>query len=153
VISLKLPLLRERKEDIALLVNYYLSKYMQELGKKDQAISPEAMSLLVSYNWPGNVRELQNVIERAILISENASILPEHLPENIQRTESFFEKTLRKGLSIDEYAQSFILKYQHLHGEQELAEKLGITRKTLWEKRKKWGMRRPSLPAVTNIKE
>lgn len=143
VITISLPPLRNRREDIEPLARYYMQKYANHLGKKITDISPEAISLMVSYNWPGNVRELQNVIERAVILADNEHILPEHLPENIKTTESFFEESLNKALSIEDYTRAFILKYQHIYGEQELAEKLGITRKTLWEKRKKWGLKRP----------
>ncbi len=143
VITITLPPLRNRREDIEPLARYYVRKYANHLGKKVSDISPEAISLMVSYNWPGNVRELQNVIERAVILADNERIMPEHLPENIKTTESFFEESLNKALSIEDYTRAFILKYQHIYGEQELAEKLGITRKTLWEKRKKWGLKRP----------
>ncbi len=143
VISINLPPLRNRREDIEPLANFYVNKFAKNLGKDVNKISSEAISLLVSYNWPGNVRELQNVIERAVILAEGDTILPEHLPENLRTTETFFEEALNTGLSIEDYTRAFVLKYQHLYGEQELAEKLGITRKTLWEKRKKWGIKRP----------
>ncbi len=142
VITISLPPLRERREDIPPLVEYYLKKYSEEFGLSPKKISSEALSIMVSYRWPGNVRELQNIIERAVLISDSDTILPEHLPENIRQSETFVEESLNKGLSIEEYIRAFILKYQHIYNEQELAEKLGITRKTLWEKRKKLGIKR-----------
>ena len=81
VISLKIPPLRERKEDIRSLVNFYLTYYAQDLGRNVKEVSPEAMDLMMQYEWSGNVRELQNVIERAILIVDSEVIRPEHLPE------------------------------------------------------------------------
>ncbi|NOY64416.1 MAG: sigma-54-dependent Fis family transcriptional regulator [Nitrospirae bacterium] len=143
VITLEIPPLRERKEDIPLLIEYYLNKYTKDFGKEDKVITPDALSLLIGYRWPGNIRELQNVLERAVLISDGKYIKPEHFPENIRMGETFLEDSLKKGLSIEEYTRAFILKYQHIYSEQELADRLGITRKTLWEKRKKLGIKKP----------
>ncbi|MEJ2183307.1 MAG: sigma-54 dependent transcriptional regulator [Nitrospirota bacterium] len=146
VISLHLPPLRERKEDIAALAAHYLSRYVRELGREPKELSPEALSALAAYDWPGNVRELQNVLERAVLIAEGPAISKEHLPENVTGRGSFFDDSVTRELSIEGYTRAFIQNYQHLYSEQELAEKLGITRKTLWEKRKKWALKRPSPP-------
>lgn len=144
VITVILPPLRERREDIALLIDHYLEKYSAEVGKKIEGFSREAYSLLLGYRWPGNVRELQNVIERAVLISESPTIGPEYLPEDIRGAAESHEGAPDKELSIEEYTRSFIMKYQGDYSEQELARKLGITRKTLWQKRKKLGIQRPS---------
>ncbi len=142
VISLQIPPLRERKEDIGALVRYYLERYSQEMGKQVKDISDEAMAVLMGYEWAGNVRELQNVIERAILISDDSLIRPEHLPDGIKAAATFHHQSFEKKLSIEEYTKAFILWYQSDCNEQQLAEMLGITRKSLWEKRKKWGIPR-----------
>ncbi|MGE5893194.1 MAG: sigma-54-dependent transcriptional regulator [bacterium] len=139
-IALQLPPLRERKEDIPLLVRHYLAKYSQELRKQVKEIPEEVTMLMARYPWPGNIRELQNVIERAILIAENGLITPENLPEEIRSEGSFGHETIDQRLSIEDYTRVFILKYQATHTEQQIADMLGITRKSLWEKRKKWGI-------------
>jgi len=144
VITISLPPIRERREDIPLLLAHYLSKYTTEVGKGPKEFSPDATSIMMSYRWPGNIRELQNVVERAVLISDGTVIGPEHLPEDLRGTESSLEGALQQGLSIEEYTRSFIMKYQGIYGEQELADRLGITRKTLWQKRKKMGIKKPS---------
>src|SRR5208283_2674326 len=82
-ITIKLPPLRERKEDIDLLIRYYLHKYSHELGRTIEVIDHEAMGILLKYCWPGNIRELQNIIERAILMSEDGQITKENLPERV----------------------------------------------------------------------
>lgn len=138
VIAIKLPPLRERKEDIKLLIRHFIRKYSKELGKTVNDIDETALKYLTSYHWPGNIRELQNIIERAILISENSIIRAEHLPENIKSGESFPCQTLADKLSIEDYTKTFIQKYQREFNEQQLADMLGITRKSLWEKRKRW---------------
>jgi two-component system nitrogen regulation response regulator GlnG len=78
VVSLSLPALRERRGDVPLLVEHFLSKYVETLGER--VIAPEAMDRLVGYEWPGNVRELENVIQRAMVMASGGVILPEHLP-------------------------------------------------------------------------
>jgi DNA-binding NtrC family response regulator len=144
VITLNMPPLRERKAELAELISHYLERYSREFGKSVSGISPETMSVLTAYRWPGNIRELQNVLERAVLISDEEVLDLKHLPDSIQGRGSFLDDSMRKELSIEEYIRSFIATFQPRYGEQELADKLGITRKTLWEKRKKWGFKRPS---------
>jgi DNA-binding NtrC family response regulator len=140
VVTLKLPPLRDRKEDIIILSRHFLEKYSHEIGKDVKFIDDAALRHLMDYCWPGNVRELQNIIERAVLITESNTIFPEHLPEGIKGTSSFAIESLENAFSIEEYTKEFILKYQHTYTEQKLSEMLGITRKSLWEKRKRWGM-------------
>ncbi len=140
VISLEIPPLRERKEDIRSLVSFYLLYYAQDLGRKIKDLSPEAMDRMMQYEWAGNVRELQNVIERAILIVDGDVIRPEHLPGGLRREVMPEQEAFGQKLSIEDYTKDFILRNQPEYTEQQIAEMLGITRKSLWEKRKKWGM-------------
>jgi len=140
VVTLKLPPLRDRKKDIIVLAGHFLDKYANEIGKNVRFIDDTALRHLMDYYWPGNVRELQNIIERAVLITDSNTIFPEHLPEGVRGTSSFAIESLENAFSIEEYTKEFILKYQHTYNEQKLAEMLGITRKALWEKRKRWGL-------------
>ena len=142
VITIKLPPLRQRREDIEPLVNYFVQNYAKELGKHIKGIGKKAMDALKAYHWYGNVRELQNVIERAILIAEDGMIQPEHLPDTIGAGGSTAAGALSDKLSIEEYTKAFITEYQNSYNEKQLAEMLGITRKALWEKRKRWGLQR-----------
>jgi DNA-binding NtrC family response regulator len=139
-ITLKIPPLRERKEDIQLLVKEFLDRYSRELQKRVSSVSDDALSKMVNYAWPGNIRELMNVIERAILISEKDSIEVSDLPDSIKTNASFQQSSLENRLTIEDYTKAFIIRYQSDYTEQELAGMLGITRKSLWEKRKKWGI-------------
>ena len=139
-IILKIPALKDRKEDISLLINHFLKKYSQDLQKHVTSISDEALKRMVNYNWPGNVRELQNVIERAILITDSDKITIGNLPEAMKNIKSFQKFSLGKRLSIEDYTKALILEYQASCNEQQIAAILGITRKSLWEKRKKWGL-------------
>ncbi len=141
VVTFKIPPLRERGKDIELLAYHFMRKVALRMGKNLKKINPEALKLLYKYPWPGNIRELQNIIEQAVIFAEEDTIMPEHLPEHIQNPEKFFGKPQEIPiLSIEEYTKEFILKYQSVYTEQELADILGITRKALWEKRKKWGI-------------
>lgn len=142
VVNLRLPPLRERKEDIETLARFFVEKYAATLGRDVTSISADAMSLLLNYSWPGNVRELQNIIERAILIADEGVILRSHLPESLKIESSFVEESFDRALSIEEYTKQFIIHHQEKFNEQQLAQMLGITRKSLWEKRKKWGIKR-----------
>ena len=144
VITVEMPSLRERREDIPALSRHFVEKCAAEARKPGLDISGDAVEVLSGYAWPGNIRELQNVIERAVLICDKTLIGPEHLSISVQGSDSFMEDAVRKGLSIDDYTRAFVAGYQDEMGEQELADRLGITRKTLWEKRKKWKLKRPS---------
>lgn len=83
VLHLELPPLRERPDDILLFASRFLEDFNRSLGRNVRRISPEAQHLLMTYRWPGNVRELKNVIERAMILSNNDELLPEHLPREI----------------------------------------------------------------------
>jgi DNA-binding NtrC family response regulator len=142
VITISLPPLREREGDLHLLIEHFINKYSSELGKGVTGISDEALKILLSYPWPGNVRELQNIIERAVLLSDGNMISNKQLPAGLHKKDTLAENSLKSQFSIDGYTRAFITEYQHKFSEQQLADLLGITRKTLWEKRKKWNIKR-----------
>ncbi len=83
VVSLRMPALRERREDIPLLASYFAAKFSQRSNRAVLGVSPQARACLTSYDWPGNVRELENAIERAVVLGSSDLILPEDLPEAI----------------------------------------------------------------------
>ena len=85
VIPIQLPPLRERREDIPLLVAQFLQKFSKDLGKETRGVAPEAMSILERYHWPGNIRELENVLERAIVLGAGDMLGIESLPETLRR--------------------------------------------------------------------
>ena len=88
VISIHLPSLRERRDDIPLLVQHFLEKYVEENGRKNIEVAPEALDLLMEYDWPGNVRELENVIERAVVLATGQRIGTELIPEQVRKSPS-----------------------------------------------------------------
>jgi DNA-binding NtrC family response regulator len=85
VISIQLPPLRDRREDIPLLVQHFLDKYGEENDRRALEIAPEALDLLMAYDWPGNVRELENVIERAVVLCTGSRIGPELIPDHVRQ--------------------------------------------------------------------
>jgi two-component system response regulator PilR (NtrC family) len=91
VIPVQLPPLRDRKEDIPILVQHFLEKYGEESRKSGWFVTPEAMDLLMAYDWPGNVRELENVIERAVVLAPSREIGVELIPEQVRFNREFHD--------------------------------------------------------------
>src|SRR5688500_6309474 len=89
VISIQLPALRERRDDVPLLVQHFLEKYGEENDRRNIEVAPESLDLLMDYDWPGNVRELENVIERAVVLCTGTRIGPELIPEQVRKNPSF----------------------------------------------------------------
>jgi DNA-binding NtrC family response regulator len=89
VITVQLPSLRERRDDIPLLVQHFLEKYGEENNKKALEITPEALDILLDYDWPGNVRELENVIERAVVLSTGPKLDVDLVPEHVRTSKRF----------------------------------------------------------------
>jgi len=146
VVTLWLPPLRDRKEDILPLARHFLNRCGQEIGKEISHLHKDVEEMLMRYEWPGNVRELRNIIERAVLLAESEVILPKHLTEGLRAPVGKMGAFLpEKALSIEDYTKEFILHFQDRYSEQKLAEMLGITRKSLWERRKKWDLKRQRL--------
>ena len=160
VMELRMPPLRAREGDILELAQAFLSKQADKMGCEQLNFSPEALSLLSSYHWPGNVRELENAIERAVILAEGKLITPELLgleleQQSLAEIESQYagrqpslpssdQTTVRPrtDLSLDDYFQRFVLDNQDQMSETELAKTLGISRKSLWERRQKLGIPR-----------
>lgn len=139
VVSILIPPLRERKEDILPLVEHFIQKYNQKTGKKIQGITTEAKDILLSYPWPGNIRELENVIERAIVLSRGEAIDKTDLAYlSIQKAEQY-----PSDFSLKELEKSQILKVLEKTGGNltQAAELLGIHRNTLRLKMKEYGIK------------
>ena len=138
VIDIELPPLRERKEDIPFLVHHFVSKFAQGQKKSISGISEEAMKILLNYPWPGNVRELENVIQRAITLSQHDTILPEDLPASMVETikENLVERAFQKKYTMDQLEKEYIRKVlMEVEGNKsKAAEILGFDRKTLYRK-------------------
>ena len=135
VVSIVLPPLRERKEDILLLATYFLRRFSEENHKSISHISPEALEILTHYSWPGNVRELQHIMERAVILSIHPIILPEDLPGKVfDEFKSTAFLPSEKPLSLKEVEKQYVLKVlEEVKGNKKKAsEILGIDRTTLY---------------------
>jgi two-component system response regulator AtoC len=148
VIPIHLPALRERREDIRLLVQYFLGEFNQEFHKNTVSVAPDAMDRLEEHDWPGNVRELRNVVERIMILEDKEQIEPEDLPSVVLRAASLSreggeESSLPVGaMTLEEMERRAILQAldQARHNQVQAAKLLGISRDTLRYRMKKFGM-------------
>ncbi|KPK28911.1 MAG: Fis family transcriptional regulator [Nitrospira bacterium SG8_3] len=141
VISLRMPSLSERKEDIPLLAEHFLHRFSQETNKAVDLISRETMDEMMLYEWPGNVRELENAIERAVVVSKGRKLIPEDLP--IFRPEYLTPPLDNTLLEVEKAHVSRILK-ENQWNVAKSAKILGIDRSTLYNKIKRHNIRKAS---------
>jgi DNA-binding NtrC family response regulator len=139
VIEIRLPPLRERREDIPLLVDAFLRKCADSSKKPLQGITEAALALLVDYGWPGNVRELENVIERAVTLARGEKIVPDDLPPAIAGARGerrVVDEAAERTLPLQEVEREYILRILDKTGgnKYQAAQILGIDRKTLYRK-------------------
>jgi two-component system response regulator HydG len=137
VISMTLPALRERSDDIPLLAQHFLSRFAEKNRKEVRTITREAMDLLIAHDWPGNVRELENTIEHAVVLSRGDTIRPEDLPDLVASDASAMQYlTIQLGTPLDEIEQQVIQQTLRLtRGNKRLAAQLlGIATRTIYRK-------------------
>jgi len=139
VIDIEVPPLRERREDIPLLVEHFINQFGKKPNRKISGVSEEVLRILINYSWPGNVRELENIIQRAIALCRHEAILPEDLPSSMLRApnkESLLEKGLHKKYTLDQLEKEYIKNVLIEAGgnKSKAAEILGLDRKTLYRK-------------------
>jgi len=142
VISIEIPPLSARKDDIPLLALYFLNKYKKIMQKEVQEISEEAMETLMHYDFPGNVRELENIIERGVALTRGRTIEKSNLPDDLHgATMQTFRKSNGKYSSLEDMERSYIQWVLKEVGDNktEAAKYLGIDRVSLWRKLKKLG--------------
>ncbi len=138
VVKLILPPLRERGEDLLALAEHFLKLNCDKIGKPCLSFSDESSQLIQQYRWPGNIRELQNAIQRAVILCEHAIIPPDLLAIDMEGPGVNPDvESIPEDLSLEDYFLKFVLANQDRMTETELAQKLGISRKTLYEKRQK----------------
>jgi len=158
VIALKLPALRERGTDVNEIANAFLARQSARIGRTDLKFAQDAEQAIRHYSWPGNVRELENAVERAVILCESPEISAELLgidielsdleddefvglaPQQASAGNTSHEPT--EDLSLEDYFQHFVLEHQDHMTETELARKLGVSRKCLWERRQRLGIPR-----------
>jgi DNA-binding NtrC family response regulator len=142
VVSIHIPPLSDRRDDIVLLSYYFLKKYTVLMKKNIQEISQEVIALLMNYDFPGNVRELENIIERGVALANGTTIETAHLPEDLRELSiRTFRKKEGKIPSLEEQEMSYIRwVLQEVGSNKTLAAQiLGIDRVSLWRKLKKYG--------------
>ncbi|MFT3776376.1 MAG: sigma-54 dependent transcriptional regulator [Minicystis sp.] len=140
VIELRLPPLRERGGDALVLARHFLDRAAARAGVPVPQITPEAERALLAHPWPGNVRELENAVERAVVLGEDGVVTPELLALGVEGAPAAEEA---ETLSLDEYFRRFVLEHQGEMTETEIAKRLGISRKALWERRQRFNLPRP----------
>jgi DNA-binding NtrC family response regulator len=156
VMTLLLPPLKERGNDILELADAILERTCKRLKSPQLHFTEDATQAISTYPWPGNVRELENAIERAVVLAETDKIGPELLAIDLNNKKTIRPLTERdqleadsletsvpsEELSLEDYFQKFVLEHQDQMNETQLAKKLGISRKCLWERRQRFGLPR-----------
>ena len=145
VINIHLPPLRERKEDIPLLVEYFLQQLQKRTGKKVTSVDSQAMRALMTYDYPGNVRELENIIERAVVLCRNSTIMASDLPELISGTNlksNGNRISLTPGMALEDVEQICILETLKMVGgnKRKAAQLLKISEKSIYNKLQRYGV-------------
>jgi DNA-binding NtrC family response regulator len=136
VLRIELPALRDRGEDLPLLAERLLDRVAAETGRPRARLAPDALRVLESHRWPGNVRELLNALRRAAALSES---------DVLGASDFAFLRVIAPAdeaalLSVDDYLRESLVRWSGRMELGELAAKLGVSRKTLWEKKKRWGL-------------
>jgi transcriptional regulator with GAF, ATPase, and Fis domain len=144
VFPLEVPALRERKDDLPLLVNFFLSKCAKKLAKEVQGVSQKSMDQLANYDWPGNVRELHNIVERAVVLATGPIV---HIDDSTARSGEAMEDTPIETLETME--RKHIIRTLNetrwvVHGKKGAAEILGINPSTLRSRMEKLAIKRPA---------
>ncbi|MEL6190065.1 MAG: sigma 54-interacting transcriptional regulator, partial [Myxococcota bacterium] len=144
VLDIRLPPLRERGEDLEALARHFLGKVCQRLGRPLIRLRPDALAAIRAHAWPGNVRELENAIERAVILSDGEELeahgLGIEVPTPVAADDG---EGTSAGQSLTDYFRTFVETHQSELSETEIAKRLGISRKALWERRRKLGIPRP----------
>jgi two-component system response regulator HydG len=155
VVPIYLPSLRERKEDVPLLIEHFLGIYNEKNGRKLHGFHPRALDALMRYSWPGNIRELENVVERAVILTRDDYVPFSELPEAIRGTDGDplsgqFREGIRPGMTIREMEKELIIKtLEDNDGNRTRASRvLGITRRTLQHKLKEYDLDKHALDAA-----
>ncbi|MEX0731899.1 MAG: sigma-54 dependent transcriptional regulator [Aquisalimonadaceae bacterium] len=141
VMEIRLPPLRVRGDDLLELARFLLDRACKRLKRPPMRFSNEALQAIRNYGWPGNVRELENAVERAVILSDSTVLTPDLMGMGSAEGEQPDQST-NPDLSLEDYFRQYVLEHQDQVTETELARRLGISRKALWEKRQRMGIPR-----------
>jgi PAS domain S-box-containing protein len=153
VLPIKLPPLRERKEDIPVLIEYFITMFNQKSGRHVTGIAPDALESLLAYQWRGNVRELENAIEHAFIHCHGGNIKLAHLPEGLSAPGAGAAQRMVRAAKPFEASEKAVLLAalrKHAWNQTRTAESLGISRSSLWRKMKKHGIRPEDRARITD---
>jgi two-component system response regulator HydG len=156
VLELHLPPLRARGQDVMKLAEFMLQRSCEKMNRSTMLLTHASRQAILQYQWPGNVRELENAIERAVILADGDEITPENmaidaspdqyvpqtLKENLLSPQTSSNETNQGDLSLDDYFMHFVLENEDGMNETDLARKLGVSRKCLWERRQRLGIPR-----------
>ena len=159
VVQLTVPPLRERGKDIMSITEVLLTRYCEQFNRPQLRLSPEAIQAITTYTWPGNVREMENAIQRAVILTDDSNEISheildidlnlvkidDELADNPHAIAANINPSISEpaeDLSLEDYFQRFVLEHQDTMSETELARKLGVSRKCLWERRQRLGIPR-----------
>jgi two-component system response regulator HydG len=156
VLELHLPPLRARGQDVMKLAEFMLQRSCEKMNRSTMLLTHASRQAILQYQWPGNVRELENAIERAVILADGDEITPENmaidaspdqyiaqtLKENLLGPQTNSNDTSQGDLSLDDYFMHFVLENEDGMNETDLARKLGVSRKCLWERRQRLGIPR-----------
>jgi DNA-binding NtrC family response regulator len=143
VMEVRLPPLRDRGDDVLELARTLATRHAAKLGRPAPTFSPDALDALRAHHWPGNVRELENALERALILSDGTALTPELLGLDDVHPPPPAPAPPTEDASLTAYFRRFVEEHQGALSETELARRLGISRKTLWERRLKFALPRP----------
>jgi two-component system response regulator HydG len=156
VLELHLPPLRSRGQDVMELAEFILQRSCEKMNRSSMLLTHASRQTILQYQWPGNVRELENAIERAVILADDDEITPENmaidaspdqyvpqtLKENLLEPATSSHENNQGDLSLDDYFMHFVLENEDGMNETDLARKLGVSRKCLWERRQRLGIPR-----------
>ena len=171
VIALHLPALRDRENDVLEIADILLERQRTRMGKEPMSFTDHAKQALQKYTWPGNVRELENSLERAVILCEGSQVTTELMGIDVdlaaqtvapsstaaatpaasisEQPADVEQEASASELSLEDYFQHFVLEHQDQMTETDLARKLGISRKCLWERRQRFGIPRRKGPSTS----
>jgi len=142
--------LRERRDDVPLLLEHFIEKFCSRYGLPLRRLRPEVLEMLVNYNWPGNIRELENVIESMVVLSKGEELTADYLPENITQQRSRVARIYLdipdEGVSLEEVERELLVKALEKAewNQSKAARLLNITRKTLMYRMEKYQLVAPT---------
>lgn len=159
VVQLKIPPLRDRGKDILTLAETFVKRFCVEMQKSQLKLTPEAIQAITTYSWPGNIRELENAMQRSVILCNHETEIDHDelaidldlvrvdeegadSDTSLARQVNERHKEPAEDLSLEDYFQRFVLEHQDSMSETELARKLGVSRKCLWERRQRLGIPR-----------